>query len=127
MRSCLAVLLPFVVAVPLVAQAPAQPAMVDSPTVKALTGLRVPEFEAEMQHFVQAVGSSCGTCHTRGNFASDSNPKKVAARRMIEMTKQINQQYFPDYKPAEGESRLGKVTCYTCHQGNATPKSAVGQ
>ena len=33
------------------------------------------------------------------------------------MTKAINKQFFPDYKPKEGESVLGKVTCYTCHQG----------
>ena len=61
--------------------------MVDTPTVKVLTGLTVPEFEAEMQLMTQALGLSCGSCHARGNFASDANPRKLAARRMIEMTK----------------------------------------
>lgn len=104
-------------------QPPDPPARVDTPTVKALTGLTVPEFEAEMQAMTQALGVSCGTCHARGNFASDNNPRKLKARTMIEMTRTLNQQFFPDFKPAENESRLGRVTCFTCHQGELIPKS----
>ena len=66
--------------------------MVESPTVKVLTGLTVPQFEQEMQHFVQAIGVSCGGCHVgRGNFASDEHPRKIKARQMIEMTKATEQ------------------------------------
>jgi len=101
--------------------------VVDSPTVKVLTGLLAPEFQEEMNHMVQALGVSCGTCHVRGNFASDDNPKKITARRMLEMTTAINKQFFPDHKPTSGESVLGRVTCYTCHQGEATPKLPPGQ
>lgn len=108
------------------AQAPT-PTVVDSPTVKVLTGLMAPEFQEEMNHMVQALGVTCGTCHVRGNFASDANPKKEIARRMLEMTKGINKQFFPDHKPKPGESVLGRVTCYTCHQGEATPKLPPGQ
>ena len=104
------------------AQPPAVPAMVDTPTVTVLTGLTVPEFEAEMQLMTQALGLSCGSCHARGNFASDANPRKIVARRMIEMTKTLNTQFFPRYKPADVESRLGRVTCFTCHQGDTIPK-----
>jgi len=107
------------------AQAPT-PTVVASPTVKVLTGLLAPEFQEEMNHMVQALGVSCGTCHVRGNFASDDNAKKLTARRMLEMTKAINQQFFPDHKPKPGESVLGRVTCYTCHQGEATPKLPPG-
>src|SRR5882672_7121730 len=88
-------------------QPPAAPAIVDTPTVNVLTGLTVQEFEAEMQLMTQALGLSCGSCHARGNFASDANPRKLAARRMIEMTKAVNKQFFADYKPLDGESRLG--------------------
>ena len=102
---------------------PPAPGLVDSPTVKVLTGLTVPEFEAEMQLMTQALGLSCGSCHARGNFASDANPRKIAARRMLEMTKALNAQYFADYKPQEGQSRLGRVTCFTCHQGDTRPKT----
>jgi cytochrome c553 len=109
----------------LYAQPPAKPNMVDSPSVKVLTGLTVSEFEQEMQHFVEATGISCGGCHMpRGNFASDDNPRKLKAREMIEMTKGLNKQFFASHKPAEGESVLGRVTCYTCHKGEAQPKTA---
>ena len=108
------------------AQIPPAPAMVDGASVTVLTGLTVPEFEAEMQLMNQALGVSCGHCHARGNFASEANPRKASARKMLEMTKAINHQFFPDYKPVGpvgDESRLGKVTCFTCHQGSERPKS----
>jgi hypothetical protein len=107
----------------LVQPPPTTQAMVDTPTVNVLTGLTVQEFEAEMQLMTQALGLSCGSCHARGNFASDANPRKLAARRMIEMTKGLNSQFFADYKPLEGQSRLGRVTCFTCHQGDSRPKT----
>ena len=99
------------------------PEIVDTPTVKVLTGLTVPEFEGEMQLMTQALGLSCGSCHARGDFASDANPRKLAARRMLELTKAINTQFFLDYKPLDGESRLGRVTCFTCHRGDTRPKA----
>jgi hypothetical protein len=98
---------------------------VDTPTVKVLRGFTVPEFEAEMQLMNQALGVACGHCHVRGNFASDDNPRKVTARKMLEMTRTINQQFFSAYTPREGESRLGKVTCFTCHQGEERPKAPI--
>ena len=107
------------------AQAPT-PTVVESPSVKVLTGLLAPAFQDEMNHMVQALGVTCGTCHARGNFASDDNAKKITARRMLEMTKAINKQFFPDYAPKPGESVLGRVTCYTCHQGETTPKLPPG-
>ena len=110
---------------PVAAQGPATQNKVESPTVKALTGLTVQQFEQEMQHFVQAVGVSCGGCHMpKGNFASDDNPRKLRARQMIEMTKALNQQFFPTHTPLEGDSVLGRITCYTCHQGELKPKTA---
>jgi hypothetical protein len=100
--------------------------VVDSPSVKVLTGLLAPQFQEEMNFITQALGVTCGTCHTRGNFASEEKPEKLTARRMLEMTKGINKQFFPDHKPKEGESVLGRVTCYTCHQGERTPKLPPG-
>ena len=107
------------------AQAPT-PTVVESPNVKVLTGLYAQPFQDEMNFMVQALGVSCNTCHVRGNFASEDNAKKIVARRMLEMTRAINTQFFPDHKPQEGESVLGKVTCYTCHKGETTPKHTVG-
>jgi len=106
------------------AQAPAVPAMVDTPTVKVLTGLTVPQFEQEMQLMTQALGVSCGYCHVRGNFASEGNERKATARKMIEMAEGLNKQFFAGFSPGADESRIGRVTCFTCHQGNTRPKSA---
>ena len=96
--------------------------IVDTPSVKVLKGLTAPEFEAEMQQMNVALGVACGFCHVRGNFASDENPHKATARRMLEMTQTINRQFFPDYRPGHEESSLGRVTCYTCHKGEQKPK-----
>jgi len=92
-----------------------EPVIVDAPTVKVLRGLTVQQFEAEMQLMNQALGVSCGFCHVRGNFAAETNPRKATARRMLEMVRAIDQQYFPDYRPVAGESswersRASRVT-----------------
>jgi photosynthetic reaction center cytochrome c subunit len=110
---------------PILAQTPT-PTVVDSPAVKVLTGLLAPQFQEEMNFITQALGANCNTCHVRGNFASEEKPLKQTARRMLEMTKGINQQFFPDHKPKDGESVLGRVTCYTCHQGEQKPKLPPG-
>ena len=119
-------LLSLIVSAPVSAQAP-QPQIVDSPNVKILTGLYAQQFQEEMNFITQALGVNCNTCHVRGNFASEEKPIKLTARRMLEMTRMINKEFFPDHKPKEGESVLGKVTCYTCHQGEQTPKLPPGQ
>ena len=106
-------------------QAP-NPEILVSPNVKVLTGLYAQQFQEEMNLMVQGLGVTCNTCHVRNNFASEEKPEKLKARQMLEMTKSLNEKYFPDYKPKEGESVLGKVTCYTCHKGESTPKSIVG-
>ncbi len=102
------------------------PALVESQNIKILKGLTAPVFEEEMRLMVQGLGVNCGFCHTRNNFASEDNPNKLTARKMLEMVRAINQQIFPDYKPADGESVLGKVTCYACHKGEQKPKLAPG-
>ena len=108
-----------------IAQAPA-PQVVESPNVKVLTGLTAQQFQEEMNLIVQGLGVTCGTCHVRGNFASEDKPQKQTARKMLEMVKAINKANFPDYKPKDGESVLGRVTCYTCHRGETAPKTTVG-
>lgn len=102
------------------------PQIVEGPNVKVLTGLFAQQFQEEMNLMVQGLGVSCNTCHVRNNWASEEKPEKLKARQMLEMTKALNQKYFPDYKPKDGESVLGKVTCYTCHKGESTPKNTIG-
>jgi photosynthetic reaction center cytochrome c subunit len=100
----------------------------DSPTprppenVKVLTDLQVPAIRGEMQRIADALGVKCDHCHVQGNFASDEKSPKRTARRMLEMTRGLNTQYFPKHPAKEGESILGRVTCATCHQGGTLPK-----
>ncbi len=110
---------------PVFAQAPT-PSIVEGANVKVLTGLNAQQFQEEMNFIVQGLGVTCGTCHVRVNFASEEKPQKQTARKMLEMVKAINKANFPDYKPKDGESVLGRVTCYTCHRGETSPKSTVG-
>ncbi len=67
-----------------------------------------------MGTFRSALGVQCTFCHVQGNFASDDNPKKNMARNMLRIAADINAT-FPDGKQ--------HVTCYTCHRGEATPKT----
>jgi hypothetical protein len=68
-----------------------------------------------MQSYAAALGKRCDHCHMGRDFASDENPKKDIARQMIAMAQEINAK-FPDGKE--------HVTCYTCHRGDVTPKTA---
>jgi hypothetical protein len=72
-----------------------------------------------MRSFETALGTmDCNFCHdaASGKKDSDANPKKVTARMMITMVKQINSN-FPDGKE--------HVTCYTCHRGANKPLTAA--
>jgi Photosynthetic reaction centre cytochrome C subunit len=81
--------------------------------LKLTSGLEVRQV---MRTFTTGLGVQCNYCHAQGNMASDENPKKEVARHMIEMTQKINAG-FPDGKM--------HVTCFTCHRGEAEPKTAA--
>jgi hypothetical protein len=67
-----------------------------------------------MGAFRTALGVQCTFCHIQGDFASDDNAKKNMARNMLRIAHDINAS-FPDGKT--------HVTCYTCHRGEAKPKT----
>ncbi len=73
------------------------------------------EVSQVMRTFTAGLGVQCSYCHVQGNFASDENPKKAVALRMIEMTQKLNVGF--------GDKKM-HVTCYTCHRGEAEPKTA---
>jgi hypothetical protein len=83
--------------------------------LKVLKGVSGAEVSQIMRTFTAGLGVQCVYCHIQGNAASDENPKKETARHMIELMKLVNAQ-FPDKKM--------HVTCYTCHRGEAEPKTA---
>ena len=87
--------------------------------IRALRGLPVDEFMGTMGVFSAALGMSCEDCHsasdtTWANYALDTSPRKVTARRMVQMMASINQTSF-------GGRQV--VTCYTCHRGSGRPKT----
>jgi hypothetical protein len=74
-----------------------------------------------MRGFTQALGVQCVYCHVQGDFASDANPKKEVARKMIAMVRQIDAS-FPS---SAGVFPAGyhEVDCSTCHRGNVKPET----
>ena len=82
------------------------------------TNLRVLPADVNLQQtmnaFRTALGVQCNYCHVQGDFASDDNAKKNMARNMLRIAADINAG-FPGGK--------GHVTCYTCHHGEAKPKT----
>jgi len=86
--------------------------------VRVLRGIPVDEFMGTMGIFSAALGMSCEDCHlasdaTWENYAIDTSPRKVTARRMVQMMSSINQASF-------GGRQV--VTCYTCHRGSSKPR-----
>jgi nitrate/TMAO reductase-like tetraheme cytochrome c subunit len=82
---------------------------------KNLKILKPEEVRPVMGAFVAGTGLKCGDCHVMGAFDSDEKPQKVTARKMLEMVRGVNANTF------NGDN---KVTCYTCHRGEAHPVSA---
>ena len=75
------------------------------------------DIRATMQLFTAALGVKCDYCHVQGDFASDMNPRKETARKMIAMVKQIDT-FFPSVSGAF-PAGYREVDCMTCHRGNA--------
>ncbi|MGC4394562.1 photosynthetic reaction center cytochrome PufC [Hydrogenophaga sp. T2] len=106
------------------ADAPAVPAVPGAPlagavyqNVKVLGDLDVGNFTRLMVAMTGWVApeGGCNYCHSNdGNFASDAKYTKVVARRMLQMTQDIN----ANWKSHVAETG---VTCYTCHRGQPVP------
>ena len=94
------------------------PARAAAPAAAAPKNLKVLKDAAQvrsvMAGFTAALGVQCAFCHAQDR-ASDENPHKETARRMLLMTAGINAK-FPG--PAE------RVSCYTCHRGQTSPLNA---
>jgi photosynthetic reaction center cytochrome c subunit len=84
--------------------------------VKVLGTLSLSEFGRTMNAITEWVSpkESCTYCHVGNDFADDSKYTKVVARRMLQMTQHINNDW-KTHVAATG------VTCYTCHRGNPVP------
>ena len=82
-----------------------------------------------MKEFTRSLGVRCEHCHVgEGNdlntfdFAADTKPAKVTARKMAKMTVSLNEAV----KDVGEASTSPKITCFTCHRGAVKPATAAG-
>ena len=84
--------------------------------IQALKGISAADFMGTMGIMTAALGFDCSECHVAAgtdkvDWAADT-PRKVIARRMVNMVTTINQTNF---------SGRQLVTCWTCHRGRDKP------
>jgi photosynthetic reaction center cytochrome c subunit len=89
-------------------------------TTSTLKGVTVDEFMGSMGVMAAALGWDCADCHTGAGtdkvvWESDT-PRKVMARKMVEMVAVINKSNF-------GGVQL--VSCWTCHHGRDIPATTI--
>src|SRR5438874_12794993 len=84
--------------------------------IQALKGISAADLMGTMGIMTAALGFDCSECHIAAgtdkvDWAADT-PRKVIARRMIDMVTAINQNNFAGRQ---------MVTCWTCHRGRDKP------
>src|SRR3954452_19567971 len=90
-------------------------------TTSTLKELSVDDFISAMGVMAAGLGYDCADCHPgagsdKVDFAIDSIPQKRTARRMVEMVATINRENFGGAQ---------RVTCFTCHRNQETPKTSI--
>lgn len=97
--------------------------------VQVLGNVSVDEFNYLMQAMTTWIApdgsnikdAGCTYCHNPENMASDEKYTKVVARKMLQMTQNINANWKPHFAgQGVGQENAG-VTCWTCHRGNPVP------
>jgi hypothetical protein len=98
--------------------------------------------DSVMHHFTHSLGVRCTYCHAgnpaerKMDFPSDEKPEKLIARKMMQMTIDINKNHFQQIAEMMDSGKMAAnmdtssvsymlkyVTCYTCHHGEAHPKN----
>ncbi|HEY2381719.1 MAG TPA: photosynthetic reaction center cytochrome c subunit family protein [Terriglobia bacterium] len=90
-------------------------------TTSTLKELPVDDFIAAMGVMAAGLGYDCADCHPgagsdKADFVIDTLPQKRTARRMVEMVASINKEHF---------AGVQRVTCFTCHRNQETPKTTI--
>jgi len=85
------------------------------------------KLDSIMKSYNKALGVKCDFCHAKAkdlpdslDYASDEEPFKEDARKMMRMTIDINKKYFNYNKKKHAES-LTVINCMTCHRGESYP------
>src|SRR5262245_35102901 len=89
-------------------------------TTSTLKELSVDDFVASMGLISANLGIDCADCHPnagtdKADFVIDT-PRKIAARRMVEMVAGMNRTTV---------GGVQRVTCWTCHHGRITPSTTI--
>jgi Photosynthetic reaction centre cytochrome C subunit len=86
------------------------------------------KLDSIMHTYNVALGVNCKFCHVSMknipdslDFASDAEPMKEQARKMMRMNIYINKTYFY-FNKEERPEYLMTVTCNTCHRGETFPE-----
>ena len=87
-------------------------AVVSAANLKVLTAQNV---ELTMQNITFALGLRCIDCHDVNDLSLDTKPRKLKARMMLEMVRDINAKF------GDGQTH---VTCWTCHRASTQPQTA---
>ncbi len=82
--------------------------------VQLLKDVPSSQFIDTMRYFSASLGVTCEHCHVQGHFDSDEKKEKAMARKMITMTRNIDEQTFNGHP---------EVRCFTCHRGAEHPVS----
>jgi photosynthetic reaction center cytochrome c subunit len=86
--------------------------------VQVLTDLSVDQFNTLMAAITTWVApdQGCAYCHNTDDLSKDDIYAKRVARRMIQMTREINTQWKPHVADTG-------VVCWTCHRGAPIPRN----
>ncbi|MDQ6756899.1 MAG: c-type cytochrome [Bacteroidota bacterium] len=85
------------------------------------------DLDSIMHNYSYSLGVKCDFCHVHNeekntwDMASDANPYKLIARKMMLMTTDINKKYFKPEGGKKNEQAIQTITCYSCHKGEAIP------
>ncbi|MDX6711900.1 MAG: photosynthetic reaction center cytochrome c subunit [Blastocatellia bacterium] len=100
------------------AQAPSGEKTVDQTekNIQVLKGMPASQLIPVMNFMNASLGVNCNFCHVgeqgKFEFEKDDKEAKGAARKMIQMTMDINKQSFRGRRT---------ITCYSCHRGKESP------
>ena len=111
-------------------QGPQQPqAEVKYTNLKVLPkSIKKAALDRTMREWGAALGVRCNFCHANNpatnktDYALDTKPEKLMARKMYKMAGNINKKYFGAKKDSLGMMKETGITCNSCHRGVAHPK-----
>lgn len=91
-----------------------QPAEAVYKNIQTLKGTPAKDILPAMQFMSASLKVDCEYCHVKGDFAADTKEEKGSARKMIEMQRNINKEFF--------NGKLS-ISCNSCHNGHTHPTS----